>query len=71
VKLGKACSLSERLADYLRAKARTSHAQQQHVSKTRVPYFSGEIREATNGLLLFAGNVQPAQPFILVTVRPD
>jgi hypothetical protein len=41
------------------------------VSKTRVPYFRSEICEATDGLQLFTGNVQPAQPFILVFVRPD
>ena len=71
MKLGKAFNLSERLADYFRAKARTSHAQQQHVGEARVSYFSREICEATNGLLLFAGDVQSAQPFILVRVRPD
>jgi len=33
--------------------------------------FGGEIRKAPDGLLLFADDVQPAQPFVLIFAGPE
>ena len=71
MQLRKALGGAERLSDHLRTKARSTHAQQHGVPNARIGDLPGGLLQWTDVRQLVVGDVQPAQPALLIGTGPE
>ena len=62
---------AESLSEYLRAEARSTHAEQQHVLEPRALDVVGEVLEVHDPLQLLIDDLQPAEPVGFVCLGPQ